>query len=147
MCPINPCLYGSGEGSRKALAKQRDGTFYSSPRLWQENIAEADLSGAPFESWAGDCFWTVRISVAFSRFAGFSWCSADSQWWPFPSPGNTAFILSKHRPGFPALSSPFPEPEWRKRSEEFGGRALSCSWEGGITQGACLVAELCQIRR
>lgn len=35
--------------------------------MWQENRAQADLSGAPLESQGGDCFWTVRIPVTFSR--------------------------------------------------------------------------------
>lgn len=35
--------------------------------MWQENVAQADLSGAAFESWGGDCFWILRIPVTFSR--------------------------------------------------------------------------------
>lgn len=58
LCPINPWLCSSavtcsGEGNSKALAELRDGNVLQLPEqvpgLWQGNVAQAELSGAPFE--------------------------------------------------------------------------------------------------
>lgn len=81
----------SGKGNSKALAEQRDRNILQlteqAPGLWQENVAQADLSGAPFESRGGDRFWTGRIPVTFSRLSTDSPGAVQAaECWPFPSP-------------------------------------------------------------
>lgn len=114
--PINPCLCRSGEGSRKAFARQRDGNVLQlteqAPGLWQENIAQDDLSGAPFESQGGDCFWTVTFSRLTKDSPGAVQAASDGL--SLPQALSAACTLhghsihpEKHQQGFPALSSSF----------------------------------------